>query len=449
MSKYRHDALESAPQFLPLASEEAVGALASSARFPVAVEVESSAASPANGPDRTTPVLWFRGAIPCTRIVRIHAPSALELEELLARAYRGFDWAQLRAEVSPRLFEAGSIVAAPPSAAPLPDGRLLWLREAVSGALVSAGSAELIDRFLRGLRDDAEVDALALLVQAAVSSGLIEEGDDRALLRASLDCILHQTQAGDIVPSELVQQIAARMASAGREGVDPYFRRILQLLRGEDELRPFQGRGSLLTPKALLLYVLRPDAEAVRRWADEDLNVESEVQILSQLLAGLGSRFEGLPAALRVRRGSEALLDWTADGLQHSDGKASDEWWRSHSTMSGESDGRNYSQEPHHQKLIEQVKAGDHARALLIAHELHWMDCLALEVVSSSFEASSTRAGIRVNFAPGADVGWTLIPQAFLTRLTVTDAEVLTSILGDDHTDGGSHGPTGARTIDG
>ncbi|WP_020145918.1 hypothetical protein [Terracoccus sp. 273MFTsu3.1] len=426
MPKYRHDVLESAPDLLPLASEEAVGVLASSARFPLAVEVDAGVARQLDELETTPSVLWFRGAIPATRILRIHVPSAADLEELLARAYRGFAWTELKAHVSPDLFEARSVVEPPPTVTPLPDGRRLRLREAISGALVSAASAELIDRFLGVQGESAEVDELALLVDTALSFGLVEGGDDRALLSASLECIFDQTEAGDLVASQLVDQLAQKAESAGQEALAPYFVRMLQLLHGEDELRPFHRRGGLLTPKALLLYLLRPDPKAVTRWSDEGLNVEPEVQRLAQLLAGFGSRYGGLPTELRGTDHSNGLMDWTADGLVDPHLAAPGHSTRDLVTTDlGLRDVASRYRESLQRELAAEVLAGDSARALRISQALLWNDCLTLAVVSRSFEASREGHEMRLTFAPGAKVEWELIPPTFLDHLAAThDAEL-------------------------
>jgi hypothetical protein len=413
MEKYRPDALDATPNALPVTSEAAAGPLIGPAEYPVCVELAPQVAVVSKAAaDATT--IRARGALSVRRVARVHVPTSGDADEIRAREYRGFDAGKLDIVVTPALFEARDAGADQPDVATgngkSPDDRNLKRREAVAGAVMSmfSGHTNALNFPIEWLTNNETEDPVRSLVLTVKSSGLISRPDDVELLQATLAAIYDQSEQGDIVASTLLAQVAASVADSQVAGVNKHLERILELTRGADELKPFRGHGGLLTTKALLLYLLRPDPEAVRSWSDEDLNAETEVLQLSRLLAGFASRYSGLPSSLRGGASADALLDWTARGVQPSDFVISAE-----PTQDLEA-----AASPAIDLLRNELLAGKHDQALAVAHALGWTDCLQLRVTADSFEASTTDGHVHVTFAAGAELTWSLSSGPFIARLS-------------------------------
>ncbi|BBY28095.1 hypothetical protein [Mycolicibacterium sediminis] len=423
--KYRSDALDTPVNALPMAAEAAIGFLSRSAEYPVCIELDPRVDLAPLTAEAGSAVVWARGAVSTRRIKRVHVRTESDLDEMRARAYRGFDANELDILVSPNLFVGDDLTAEWVRSGERNDtqldGRNLRLRECVAGAVMSmfsgvTQSVPFHDQW--PIHDEAE-DVVRALVTSAQSSGLIKGQDDAVLLHGTLQAIFDLAGEGDIVPSELLTAISATSLDAPIAGLEKHLDRILQLTQGEDELKPFKGRGGLLTTKALLLYLLRPDPEAVRGWADEDLNTEVEVLQLSRLLAGFASRYGGLPSSLRKGAQGDELLDWTARGLQPSDFLMP--------TVARSIPATSADANPAVDALIRNVEAGEHTQALAVAHALGWSDCLQLQVTAHSFQTGTTDGKIDVKFTPGATLTWSLVPERIAERMSgLTDAELQT-----------------------
>jgi hypothetical protein len=433
MDKYRPDALDAAANTLPVASEAAVGRLGESAEYPVAVELAPEVGVSSVG-DSDLAVLLTRGALSARRIARVHVPTSAAADEMRARAYRGFDAGALDIQVSPTLFAVQGLGPEwPPIVSDTynpPDDRVLKRREAVAGAVMSMSSGRpqapsFPDQFLTQNEAD---DPVRSLVQAAQAAGVVTRQDDVELLHGTLVAIYDQSADGDIVASALLARIAGTVTESRVAGLGRHLDRILELSRGQDELKPFKTHGGLLTTKALLLYLLRPDPEAVRSWSDEDLNAEQEVLQLSGLLAGFASRYGGLPSSLRGGDRADELLDWVARGLQPSDFTLSvDTTQQAQTPTAGPSSAADAN--PLVDALRQDVAAGEHNQALAVARALEWSECLQLQVTADSFRAGVTSGQVCVTFTPGAALTWSLLQEPFIDRLSgLSDADLDTAL---------------------
>jgi hypothetical protein len=431
MPKYRPDALDSRPNALPIAADTAAPLLAGPAEYPVCVElVPQVDVEPAtDGTDNT--VVWARGALSARRIARVHVRTPGDADEIQAREYRGFDAGRLDISVTPTLFpeEAGNEQEYPAAGEiEAPNDQILKRREAVAGAVMSMFSrqAEVV-QFPNAwfVRTETE-DPVWSLAQVAKSSGLITRADDTELLHATLTAIYEQSERGDIVASTLLAEIGQTASLSETLGIKKHLERILELTSGEEELKPFKSKGGLLTTKALLLYLLRLDPEAVRGWADEELNVEPEVLQLSRMLAGFAARYGGLPSSLRVGPPSDALLDWVAKGLQPSDFTLSID--DTQETPTYEAASHVYTN-PAVDALRQDYESGKQDEALAVAKALGWDDCLQLKVTADSFNATTTDGQVHVTFPPGSVPIWALTADPFLNRLSeLTDTELQSAL---------------------
>lgn len=419
ISKYRPDALEHAGSRLPVASEDAIGALVADAEYAVAVELAPEV-DVLTEDKATEPVLLLRGALSAQRIQRLHVASAPHADEIRARVYRGFDPSELEIAVTPSFFSSSPQWTAPTATddAEQLNDLALKQRESVAGAVFSmlAGGPDSLSFPLDWMSAEFSSDPIEQLVAAVRSTGIVTREDDLDLLHKTLVAIFVLSEQGDIVPSRLLEEIFRSLDEPDTAGIRRHLERILQLVQGLDELRPFKSPGGLLTTKALLLYLLRPDPEAVRGWTTEEVNAEPAVLQLSRLLAGFASRYSGLPAMLRKSDVTDRVLDWTALGLQPNEFEI-----RPSSRDPESSEAASAPRPPVDDPVLHlrnEISAGKNDRAIALAKSLGWVDCLQLRVVAHAFETTAVDTKVQVTFSPDAELDWTLDVQRFLTHLS-------------------------------
>lgn len=459
MTKYRDDALAAAPAFLTLTTAEASVRLAPAAHDPVVVELSTRLSW--SGASTSAPQVRVAGAFSVRHLIRVHVRTEDEAGELAARQYQGFDAARLPIEVTPQLFAESADAAdldETTAATDVPTtsgeqgvhaGSLLQ-REAVGGGLLAAASSPLTRETLAMAEHGR--DPFAALVEGMDRSGWLADDADRTLLSRALAAIHLETLHGDLVPSAVVDRL---MEDSVETGLDRYLRRILQLVRGEAELRPFKAGGPN-TAKALLLFLLRPDPVGVASWEQDDIGAEPKTIAVAKVLAGLASRYGGLPEALRDEALDGAVLDWVAAGVEPNDfvvapvppcdDTSPDDASVADPTASAglgaepvsdnaepaptAGDGSAPEQAlPLRSELEQEVAEGDQSRAVALAQTMGWADCLVLRVTADSVEARSQGRRILASFPVGAVVEWALSADRFAERLIELDDQALVTAL--------------------
>jgi hypothetical protein len=459
LPRYRPDLLEVSPHRLPLLVGGVSPSVASlcapdPTHFPVVLELDErltiEGEEMVDGGTRVAVAAAL--AVPVGHVVRVHVRSEGHLEELRARAYRNIDGAELPLVVSPDVFDqpgpsadrlvgwlrslptpAGSVAARLPAFQSAGGG--LQLLASVPNA---AGLSGAVSAMTRTVLESQPTDPASTLVDAVQAVGWLDGPEDPALLAAVLTYLIADGGPpipGDVIPAVL-QQLGSEAHPAPAE-VDAQLRYILDVSRGDAPLPRLGGHAGPRTTGALLLFLLRPEPEAVLTWWEEDIDAGPEVLALATLLAGVSCRFSGLSTGHRAMPElCHAVLDWIAvgcglpvDALPHRPYAAT---------------GREPGPPRTAGDSVEQVPGATASilrttwttsltdsddLAIGVASALGWEDCIETVIDGPTMRIEPVRGGVRAVFPGVRSVRQRLLVDAFAARLDQLDDRQLADAL--------------------
>lgn len=350
-SKYYEDLLTLVPGRVPLVRSpvstelQALVLREGEASFPVALEIavdqvvagklpslrSDGTISKSSLADDHTAAWAPSGVIPLSAVRRIIFRSKADLAEHTARSYANISDAVLPMEVDPSVFTGGTVSAGSVTG---------WLKELPRDG--SDAKAYLRADRIAGARAIATVclaqapDAATTVMHLLASStdknrGKTNPGDEKriapwiALLTASSPT---RAGAGDLNtrlfaavaqvfeatdrraewrPVELVGQVEAivqakKLSKKDAGEIAKNFESIRGILRNERDFKPFTPGLGLDVAKALLLVLLRPDAENLLAWPASETGADDSVTVTAAALCGLLNGRERLPVRLRPEK---------------------------------------------------------------------------------------------------------------------------------------------------
>lgn len=265
----------------------------------------------------------------------IHFPDERSLREHRARVYGNVHPHDDLLRVTPELFSgSGAEVAiASPGGTPSPDWRRVdRIRGAASAAVsyaTTSGRLGLAASLLGATVDDSGIELPPWLNWAALDDHVRLEGEGGtltpdALTFAAVYEVLAEFDVADswspgAVLSAVVERVEAAALPAGDLGlVMRNLQRVRQLVDAEVEFEPFRSTTSaLLSAKALILVLLRPDLADLIAWPANETGADAATQLVAAIFAG---RLRGLAredVALRTLAFDEATASWAVRVAVH------------------------------------------------------------------------------------------------------------------------------------
>jgi hypothetical protein len=324
--KYYDDLLAKAPGRVvlfagPVSPSVSAVVESAAAAFPVAVEVprptergaRSSTLTTAGGPDV---VVWApEGDWPLPARTVVHFRTEEERREFEARSFQNVRTPdELR--VTPDLFSDGALEAGDLSS---------WL--ASLPARATATSPALADKTLGGValavemraRSAGETDALALIddlvgahdgadaLAAFVSAPLPQAELEATVFRVACRLMVEVDPEEGYAPLSLIALLGGELQQSLGDGeaaemVRVHLERAEAVLRAEDEMRPLRAGHGLVSMKAVLLAVLRRDADRLFRTVADDAPGDVALHEAAAYLVGLAQG--RIRTALEFRRPS-------------------------------------------------------------------------------------------------------------------------------------------------
>lgn len=246
-------------------------------------------------------------AVALSKAVAIHFPTNRDLLEHKARAYGNVHGHDDLLRVTPELFagdELGSAVVGVPSAARLLNwSRVDRIRGAMSAAVASADTGEQLAVAAAFLGHE---DLLASMSmpdwpskfaiddhdekQARSSSGT--QLADLIVFRAAYDVFGMKDPSKEWSPTVVLKELAEQVRTAGLSGRDSItmernLQRVREIVNVEADFAPFRATAdALVSAKALLLVLLRPDLQDLLAWAQEKTGADDLTKVAAALLAG-------------------------------------------------------------------------------------------------------------------------------------------------------------------
>ncbi len=449
MPKYREDLLAASPGVLPLFSTNpgtAVIEMSSGGGdgFPVVIEITDKAVPiGASQPWGNGIVMAAGTVIPTTSIVAVHVRRDAEAAEIRSREYKNIDPADIPLEVSPEIFtgefgDAEQLVTWLSTEEGLHESSVDVLRdrEAVAGSLLllfdGLPAHEVILRKSAALLTsltDMKGPCVPGLSAALDKLLWLNETDDAAIALCATSVIAEQSGPEPPTASEVLVAIRDSLMSldlTDRAAAEKYLDGIERIARGEDEFRPFRAHGGLRSLKALLLFLLRPEANRTKVWMQEATNSEDEVTALALIYSGLSLSAAGIPTGQRgTHLLQEAITAWCAlpfnDRMKASANLDCDVIIHESTVLLVKPDGselRLWKQEVEtlRDRLIRSALASSD-EAVGFARKLAWHDCLEWVVECESFHVERAGQRIVVRLHAAREPAVKVLSQRFNDRL--------------------------------
>lgn len=312
--KYYADLLQLCPGWVPLLTGPPSPALVEKvmaergAGAPVLLEFEDSLIG---GRETDNPVVYVP-AVPASDVRAIHFRESKALREHRARSYRNVHPHDELLQVSPELFaqadEPAIQIDAPAEAGTTDWRHLDRVRGAANAALAAAdtGEALAIAAGVLGaheLPDSVKFPTWLRWRELAGDDTRVVEGETEAALadRLTFQAAYRVLGSRDVteawIPTEVLEAVAAEIETAkpSKEAaaiIDRNLQRVRELVNVEREFEPFRDTGSaLVSAKALLLILLRPDLGQLVDWPVNETGADEVTRVAAAVLAG---RLRGL-----------------------------------------------------------------------------------------------------------------------------------------------------------
>lgn len=330
-AKYYVDLLEKAPGWVPLLTQPPTTALIEAvttergAGAPVLIEFPLDIVEQGSFPG---PVAYVP-AVAFSQAVAVHFREERDLREHRARSYNNVHPHDHLLKVSPDLFlgevDTDFTLAAPPVRHQVDWRRIDRVRGAINAAITSAKTGEqlaAVAAFLGETRFPATVSHPNWLNwqelddhdagTARVEPDL--EVPDHVGFRSAYEVLGEQDVTDAWSPNQVLDAVATRVDSAGlaherAEAIIQNLQRVRSIVNVEADFEPFRPTArALVSAKALLLVLLRPELEELLAWPDAETGADDLTIVTAAVLAG---RLRGL-ARESISLRSLALDDLTA-----------------------------------------------------------------------------------------------------------------------------------------
>jgi hypothetical protein len=350
-SKYYEDMLALGPGRVPLVRSpvskelQALVLREGEATFPVALEIAAEQVVDGKLPslrsdgtiskssladDRT--VAWApSGVIPISMIRRIIFRSKADLAEHTARSYDNISEAVLPMDVDPSVFNGGTVSAERVAGwlKELPrdgsDAKAYVRADRIAGArglatisLAHAPDAATTVMQLLSSATDKDRGKASPVAEKRVAPWIVSltagspvragVGDLNTRLFTAVAQVFEATdRRAEWRPIEMVARLesnvqAKKLSKKDAVEIAKNFESIRGILRNERDFKPFTPGVGLDVAKALLLVLLRPDAENLLAWPASETGADDSVTITAAALCGLLNGRERLPVRLRPEK---------------------------------------------------------------------------------------------------------------------------------------------------
>lgn len=312
--KYYTDLLQQTPGWVPLLRDAPtraqIDAVTSErgAGAPVLVEFPPDIL----GKVKSGAPIVYASAVALSEAVAIHFPSERDLREHRARGYSNVHPHDQLLRVTPELFDSSAsqvITLSPTGPAPAVDWRRIdRIRGAINAAFASVSSGEQL------VLAAALVGATKLPAAVSVPAwfGWFDLDDhaahdtrpeldntrpDHVGFRAAYDVLGDRDVSEAWSPNEVLDAVESRVREAGladhaSDAMVRNLRRVRSIVNVEVDFEPFRPSArALVSAKALLLVLLRPELDQLLGWSDEETGADDSTRIVAAVLAG---RLRGL-----------------------------------------------------------------------------------------------------------------------------------------------------------
>lgn len=329
--KYYTDLLQRTPGWVPLLRNAPTSAQLD------AVTIERGAGSPVLiefpldvlGKMKLDAAIEYVPAIALSEALAIHLPSERDLREHRARGYSNVHPHDELLRVTPELFQSDAsdqVTMEAPTSAPAVDWRKVdRVRGAVNAAFASASSGEqlvLAAAFIGATKLPAAVNVpewfgwVDLDDHADHAARPVPDTSrpDHVGFRAAYDVLGDRDASQAWSPNEVLDSVESRVREAGLadDAADALVRnldRVRSIVNVEAEFERFRPTTrALISAKALLLALLRPELDQLLAWPDDETGADDATRVVAAVLAG---RLRGLARESTEQR-SLALDDLTA-----------------------------------------------------------------------------------------------------------------------------------------
>lgn len=312
--KYYTDLLQRTPGWVPLLrnapTPAQIEAVTSERGAGAPVLVEFPLDVPGNA-ERDAAIVYVP-AVALSEAVAIHLPSERDLREHRARAYSNVHQHNQLLRATPELFQSDALdrrTPSPASPAPAVDWRSLdRIRGAINAAFASVNSVEqlvLVAALVGATRLPAAVSVPAwfgwLDLDDHADPDARPEPDstrpDHVGFRAAYDVLGDQDISEAWRPNEVLDAMESRVREAcmGDDAADAMVRnlgRVRSIVNVEVDFEPFRPSArALVSAKALLLVLLRPELDQLLTWPDHETGADDATRVVAAVLAG---RLRGL-----------------------------------------------------------------------------------------------------------------------------------------------------------
>ena len=453
MPKYREDLLGLSSGVLPLFSDHPGTSVVRKSSgggdgIPVVLEIRGDAVPEgASQPWGYGSVTAVATVIPTASIIAVHVGQEADAAEIRSREYRNIASDEIPLVLSPEVFsgdagDIGILVEWLSTQAGLhdADAQALRDREAIAGGvLLLLDGIPAHDVILR--KTAALLSALAHLKGPTLPAFVatldelmwFQDADDAAIAACAISVIAAQSGPEPPTASEVLSDIRGFLNSVtltDRAAADKYLDRIESISRGEDEFGPFRSHGGLRSLKALLLFLLRPEADRAKVWVQEETNSEDEVTALALVYAGLSLSAAGIPTG---QRGTPLLQKkisaWCAmpfnDRMSTVGDLACEVLIEDGSTRLAKSGGATLrlwetEREPLRQRLMRSAHISGED-AVGFAKKLFWSDCLEWVVECDSLRVDRNGQRLIVRLQTSREPAVEVLSERFLDRLASMD----------------------------
>jgi hypothetical protein len=260
-------------------------------------------------------------AAPIADVRGIHFPDERSLREHRARVYGNVHPHDDLLRLTPELFSGDAVEVAigSPSVAASPDWRRV---DRIRGAASAAVSyATTVDEPGIELPSWLTWTALADLMQGEGQGGIASP--DAVTFAAVYAVLAEFDVAASWSPGAVLSAVAERVEAASLTHDDlrlvmRNLQRVRQLVDAEVEFEPFRSTSSaLLSAKALILVLLRPNLADLLAWPDRSTGADAATQLVAAIFAG---RLRGLAredVAFRSLRFDDATAMWAVRVAAH------------------------------------------------------------------------------------------------------------------------------------
>ncbi|WP_216693736.1 hypothetical protein [Dietzia psychralcaliphila] len=312
--KYYKDLLQQTPGWVPLLTKPPNARLIDmvteehGAGAPVIIEFAYSVANLAASRESVV----YLPAVALSDAKAIHFPALRDLRAQQARRYRNVHADEELLRVSPELFRSGlvdELTLAPPMRPPKVDWHKLdRIRGAVSAAVAAATSGEQLALVAAALGAEGPMAATPLLnwldwseIDDHAASGARVQPDrrmpDRVFFRVAYDILAEHDISKSWSPNEVLDEVSARFRQVElpEEPAGLLFRnleRVRAIVDGEADFEPLRPSSqSLVSARALLLLLLRPELGQLLAWPEAQTGADGATRVVGGILAG---RLRGL-----------------------------------------------------------------------------------------------------------------------------------------------------------